>query len=705
MVNDATHLTTYNYKASGELQSVDRPAGDVIHYDYDIAHRLTSVTDGVIDGIGDTIVYTLDVMGNRIEEDTCASSANCGPGLSGDLRVHTRHYDSQNHLTDDIGGMGQDTAYAIDQLGDPYQITDALGTNITTQVYDVLGRLATHSAPDGGNTSFNFDALGNTHDISDPKFNTEYDADAYGDVLTRTSPDTGSTTYVYDLAGNLHTKTDARGVMATYGYDALNRLTSVTYPDTSKDVTYAYDDQGSHGVGRLYSVTDPSGTTVYGYDVYGNVADKLVTMAGHAFPPVAYQYDNDDALTGITYPSHMQVTYTRDAEERISSVAVGSGTIVSNITYQPFGPVTEMDFANQVNETRDYDLDYRIKNIDVPGVLVRTFTEDADDNIITLSDVPGSCPSSQTFTYDSLNRLTCVSGTSGTSTNYGYDQNGNRDALNGVTTVYGYDPASNKLTSVGSQTYLYDAAGNLANDGAHPYDYDASGRLDGYVAGHTAYLYNGLGQRSQKLGTPTVTLGTVPAYVRGTVSLTGVVSYGNAVQSVQFQMDGSSISSSCTVTAAPYGCSWDTTAVSGGSHTLTVVVTDVEGGSNSSAPVTVTVDNVAPTVTLTAPTSGADLSSTVNLTATASDNTGISSVQFQVDGVNVGAGITTAPYTYAWDSTTVGTGPHSFTAVAMDTAGNATTSAAINANVSNTSLIPASFTFAPTPAGGSRAIR
>src|SRR6185312_9722600 len=180
---------------------------------------------------------------------------------------------------------------------------------------------------------------------------------------------------------------------------------------------------------------------------------------------------------------------------------------------------------------------------------------------------------------------------------------------------------------------------NLANDGAHPYDYDASGRLDGYVAGHTAYLYNGLGQRSQKLGTPTVTLGTVPAYVRGTVSLTGVVSYGNAVQSVQFQMDGSSISSSCTVTAAPYGCSWDTTAVSGGSHTLTVVVTDVEGGSNSSAPVTVTVDNV---------------------TATASDNTGISSVQFQVDGVNVGAGITTAPYTYAWDSTTVGTGPHSF---------------------------------------------
>jgi YD repeat-containing protein len=43
------------------------------------------------------------------------------------------------------------------------------------------------------------------------------------------SPDTGTTTNTYDAAGNLLTKTDARGAVATYTYDVLNRVTQSIY--------------------------------------------------------------------------------------------------------------------------------------------------------------------------------------------------------------------------------------------------------------------------------------------------------------------------------------------------------------------------------------------------------------------------------------------------------------------------------------------
>lgn len=44
-------------------------------------------------------------------------------------------------------------------------------------------------------------------------------------------------TYVYDDNGNLTSKTDARGVVTTYGYDSLNRVTSRSYSDGTPPVT------------------------------------------------------------------------------------------------------------------------------------------------------------------------------------------------------------------------------------------------------------------------------------------------------------------------------------------------------------------------------------------------------------------------------------------------------------------------------------
>jgi len=95
-------------------------------------------------------------------------------------------------------------------------------------------------------------------------------------------------------------------------------------------------------------------------------------------------------------------------------------------------------------------------------------------------------------------------------------------------------------------------------------------------------------------------------------------------------------------------------------------------------------DTTAPTVSITVPTAGADVSGPlVTVTATASDNVGVAGVQFKVDGVNVGAEDTVSPYSIAWNSTTVTDGSHSITATARDAAGNTTTSTAVNVTVSN----------------------
>ena len=73
---------------------------------------------------------------------------------------------------------------------------------------------------------------------------------------------------------------------------------------------------------------------------------------------------------------------------------------------------------------------------------------------------------------------------------------------------------------------------------------------------------------------------------------------------------------------------------------------------------------------MTTPAAGATVSATVTVTASATDAVGVAGVQFKVDGVNLGAEDTTAPYSVAWATTGIANGDHTLTAVARDAAGN-----------------------------------
>jgi hypothetical protein len=156
---------------------------------------------------------------------------------------------------------------------------------------------------------------------------------------------------------------------------------------------------------------------------------------------------------------------------------------------------------------------------------------------------------------------------------------------------------------------------------------------------------------------------------------------------VRFQLDGADLGAEDTL--APYSVSWNTTTTVPGTHTLRAVARDAAGNIGTSASVTVTVRDITPpTVTMTAPSPGATVSGAVAVSGSASDIGGVAGVQFQLDGVNLGAEDTTAPYSVTWDTSTAADGSHALAAFARDTAGNTTTSSSITVTVSNDTIPP-----------------
>jgi glucose/arabinose dehydrogenase len=94
----------------------------------------------------------------------------------------------------------------------------------------------------------------------------------------------------------------------------------------------------------------------------------------------------------------------------------------------------------------------------------------------------------------------------------------------------------------------------------------------------------------------------------------------------------------------------------------------------------------APQVLINSPTNGARVSGIVNVTADATDDTGIANVQFYIDNVATGSPDTTDPYALAWDTRSASNGAHTITAVATDIDGHSTLSAPIAVNVANSSF-------------------
>lgn len=512
-------ITRITYQPTGLIDTTILPDGSSTTFKYDLAQRLTAV----VDSFGNSIQYTLDSAGRRTREVT--------KDADGVLkRTLTRVYNQLGQLQKELDSRGNAKKFSYDVSGSADLSTDALG-RVMDHDYDPLGRLVKTTQAAGSSPSsstFEYDAQDNILAVTDPRgLTTRYLYNGFGDLIQLVSPDTGVATYQYDSAGNRVGVVDARGGRKSNRYDALNRLTSVSYGDAAQNLAYTYDvvdpscgPGGSFSVGRLSRMEDGSGITRYCYDRFGNVTRKE-QVAGGISLSIKYGYNKIGRVDSITYPDGMMVDYVRDMGGRVREVGVElkggtRQTLLTGAKQHAFGPSAGWTFGSGRKMSRNVDGDYRPKEIisEVAGGLNLGFNWDAVGNLIGLSDAGGPAPLQVAFEYDQFDRLINFRDalTKVAIESYAYDVAGNRVqfADGAGPQNYDYPLDSHRLTSVGGIKRNYDPVGNTTNIGdLREFQYNSANRTSVVkYAGNVAasYLYNGKGERvRQQRGTSSVT--------------------------------------------------------------------------------------------------------------------------------------------------------------------------------------------------------
>ena len=476
----------------------------------------------------------------------------------------------------------------------------------------------------------------------------------------------------FDLAGNVRTSagvgvtidnTAPTAGVSTPAYGAHVRgivsFTAIASDNLGVERVEFYD--GATLLGTVYTepyVVDWDTTLVP--DGHHNLVAKVFDRVGHvrssAEQPVAV--DNSAPVTAISAPARNaqvrgSVPVSATASDNLGVVKVeffANGTLLGTLTTAPY--VVAWNSTGVVDGThtltsKAYD---NAGNVTVsPAVLVEV------DN--TLPDAALASPAPGMFLRGSATLEATASDTGG------------------VARVDFYADG----TLIGTDTTApYTASWSTAGvaDGAHTLTVKAT---DGAGNARTS-----AGVAVTVDNTAPVTAISAPAQnasVQGTVPVSATASDAGGVARVEFYAGQTLLG---TASVAPYGVSWDTTALATGTVvTLTTRAYDLAGNVTVSASRTVTVDHTAPTVAITSPANGTSfsfLTFSTTIQASASDNRGVTQVVFY-DGASVIGTDTTAPYSVTWNLGSVPKGTHTLTAKAYDAAGNVTTSAPVSVKV------------------------
>ncbi|MGO1069770.1 RHS repeat-associated core domain-containing protein [Lysobacter sp. CA199] len=503
-------ITRVEHWPTGLVKKVTQPGNVATSYTYDAAQRLTRITDNA----GNYIQYTLDLAGNREQEDTKTSSGTLKQTLS-------RVYNILGQLESLKDASQNPIGFRYDKNGNPDRVTDAL-LRKTDQAYDPLDRLVT-ALQDVDKlkveTNLEYNAFDQVTKVKDPnRLSTDYAYNGFGDQTKLTSPDTGVTDYTYNAAGLLATKKDANDAVAhRYTYDALNRPKAIFYTAAGPaDVEYDYDTVNSvcaagenFALGRVTAMRADGTELKYCYDRFGQVVRKVQTVSGKSFI-LRYGYTVTGQLRTMTYPDGTVVDYLRDGQLRIKEIGVkppgiARTILLNNATYEPFGPVTGWTYGNGRTLSRTYDLDYRAKTVfdQATGGLSLGYAYNVVGELTQLKDGLQSTVQAQ-YDYDTVGRLVATrDGSTGTALEtYEYDPSGNRKKLlrGGITDLYVVPSDTHRLSSVAGVSRAYDAVGNTTSIGgsAKEYVYNANDRMKQVKLGGVVkmgYRYNAIGER------------------------------------------------------------------------------------------------------------------------------------------------------------------------------------------------------------------
>jgi RHS repeat-associated protein len=444
---------------------------------------------------------------------------------------------NQVTVQDQAGKQKSSTTDALGRLTQVIEDPAGLAYQ-TTYTYDVVGNLRQVQQGTQPARYFMYDSLSRLIRARNPE------QDAYSS-LALSDPITGnnqwSLGYSYDANGNLLSRTDARGVTATFVYDALNRNTSINYSDSTPTITRVYDG-AINGKGRLWAsyAGSVSHTAMDSYDAQGRPLIQRQHFYANGSWGTAYTtqrtYNLAGGVSSQTYPSGKTVSYAYDQAGRTSAFTgnLGDGvtrTYAGSISYDQWNGLAREQFGtdtplyhkaqrnirgqlfdtrlSSVNDTWDWNRGRLISYYSSNHIWGQSGTDNNGNVLFAENWIP---PANATldqvetltedyYSYDSLNRLSSASesrmSNPGTgwvwaqqfAQGYSYDRQGNR-TINAAQTwgtginsqQFTVDPDTNRLgvpTGLGG-VMSYDFAGNLINDtysGAGTRTYDAENRM------------------------------------------------------------------------------------------------------------------------------------------------------------------------------------------------------------------------------------
>jgi len=591
------NITSYVYDGYGRLQSIknpDSPAGFTTYRCYPdpnttVEYRaqltaLTSptscgaafadatVTTTVVDGLGRLADATIGTGSAAVATsqqydllDRPFKQSNPYVKSAGPTLWTTSHYDSLGRVYQ-VDNQDGTPSYAIPQ-GLSKTLTDEAGHSRTI-VSDSLGRVTQVLEPNKSSgaltmsTTYTYNVEGiidiwQYGDTGDTPRHRQSAYDSLGRLLSSTNPETGTVSYSYTVnnalcAGDVSlpcSKTDARGVVSSYTYDALNRITQEQSAGGTGvagfNYTFGYDaispTPQPNLVGRLVWTNNNLNTNeTYSYDAMGRVTGHRLGLPSNTSPPwlttqVTAVYDLAGNITDLTYPDGRHVKQTWDGAGRLSSSAlvdVGgvpqSQNYLTSATYNPDGSPNVLTLGNGVQQTitKNNRLQVQGLTVNAPSgtlggatLLSHTYCYVGcttggtanNGNIWGITDTL-KATNNQGYTYDSLNRISSFYLNGALNQKYDIDSFGNKSDEVGGVQVTTFDPATNRINNLPCAPYVnpsFDLAGNQlcstdSNGAVSHYSYDANGDISqiallGYESSpFVSYVYNPSGTRVRK---------------------------------------------------------------------------------------------------------------------------------------------------------------------------------------------------------------